>query len=176
MPKSDFYYLDQELMEKICHPLAVTFLNRTNEPIPIFCTCNNSVLDSCLKLPQLVFNGQELYPDLVSKAVILYYSIIKNHPFVNGNKRIATTSLAVFLYINNFWLEAGQNFLYELALEVAKSEAGNADDVKRRIIEKIRPHVVPLIISGDKPKGNVGFLFNIKNLKNNFKKIIQWRK
>jgi prophage maintenance system killer protein len=95
---SILYYLDIGLMEKMCHPLAVTFLDKTNEPIPLFSTCQRSALDACLNLPKATFDGKELYPDLVSKAIILYYSLIKNHPFINGNKRIATTSLIVFFY------------------------------------------------------------------------------
>ena len=160
---SVFYYLDTDLMEKMCHPLAVTFLNRNNEPIPLFPTCNKSVLDACLNLPKATFGGKELYPDLVSKAAILYYSLIKNHPFINGNKRIATTSLIVFLFINNYWLDIGQNFLYGLALEVAQSERENMDKVKNMLEQKIKEHVTSLKVV-TKGNSNVGFFFHLENL------------
>lgn len=172
MPNNFYNYLDKDLMEKMCHPLAVTFLNRINDPISIFSEGDIKKLDSCLKLPQATFNGRELYPDLISKATILYYAIIKNHCFINGNKRIATTSLVVFLFINNYWLEVGQNFLYDLAIKVAESEGKEMDETKNLIIDKIKPHIIPLEISRLKSEWRIGFLFHLSNLKNNFKKLI----
>jgi death-on-curing protein len=50
--------------------------------------------------------GKRLYPTLVATAAILFYLMIKNHPFQNGNKRIAITTLLTFLYNNNKWLRA----------------------------------------------------------------------
>ena len=52
------------------------------------------------------FSGKDLYPTLATKASILFYLMIKNHPFQNGNKRIAITTLLTFLYENGKWILA----------------------------------------------------------------------
>ena len=49
---------------------------------------NLSALESALAQPQMTFVGNDLYPTLVEKAATLGYSLIQNHPFVDGNKRI----------------------------------------------------------------------------------------
>ena len=49
------------------------------------------VLDSAMARPQATFEGEELYPDLWHKAAALMHSLVKNHPFVDGNKRTALT-------------------------------------------------------------------------------------
>src|SRR3989344_2611796 len=115
------HYLDIELMEKICHRLAVAVFNTNEDPISPFQDHTISLLDSALNLPKATFDNQELYSTLVDKAAILYYALNKNHPFRNGNKRIATASLLVFLHINDYWLDAGKNEMVEKALYVAKS-------------------------------------------------------
>jgi len=49
-----------------------------------------------------------LYHGLIGKAAILFYLLIKNHPFKNGNKRIAITTVLVFLSINKKWLKVDE--------------------------------------------------------------------
>lgn len=68
-----------------------------NEPIPGFSTRFPNMLESCLLTPFQSFYVRSPYQDLVSKASILFYFMIKNQPFQNGNKRIAMTTLFVFL-------------------------------------------------------------------------------
>jgi death-on-curing protein len=89
---------------------------------------DSALLESALGNPRQSFAGQELYKTFEEKAAILYYSLIKNHPFKNGNKRTATATLLVFLYINNFWIKGdsgNEDYLVNLAIRVATS-AGNA--------------------------------------------------
>jgi prophage maintenance system killer protein len=62
-----------------------------NEPIPDFSTRYPNVLESCLAAPFQGFSGKSFYAGLMQKAGILFYLMIKNHPFQNGNKRIAFT-------------------------------------------------------------------------------------
>lgn len=59
-----------------------------NEPIPEFSTRFPNILESCLATPFQSFSGTSPYRDTISKAAILFYLMIKNHPFQNGNKRI----------------------------------------------------------------------------------------
>ncbi|MEA3377124.1 MAG: type II toxin-antitoxin system death-on-curing family toxin [Chloroflexota bacterium] len=64
------------------------------------------LLESAVPRPQASFDGEELYPDLWTKAAALMQSLIKNHPFVIGNKRTAVTATGVFLELNHHRLTA----------------------------------------------------------------------
>jgi len=75
-------------VEYIAFKLAREMLS-FDEPIPDFSTRFPNVLESCLAVPFQSFSGKSLYPTLISKAAMLFYLLIKNHPFQNGNKRIA---------------------------------------------------------------------------------------
>ena len=92
-----------------------------DEPIPDFNTRFPNILESCLANPFQSYAGKSLYPNLISKAAILFYLLIKNHPFKNGNKRIAMTSLFLFLYNNNKWLEVNNMQLYNFTIWIAES-------------------------------------------------------
>ncbi len=58
------------------------------------------LLQSAVARPQAVFDGQDLYPDLLSKTAVLLESLAQNHPFVDGNKRTAITAASLFLLRN----------------------------------------------------------------------------
>lgn len=105
---------------EIAHALARKIMEY-DEPIPEFGTRFEGKLESCLKTPFQTYGGKDLYPRLEDKAAALFYLLIKNHPFQNGNKRIAVTSLLTFLSINNQWLSIPAEELYRLALWVAES-------------------------------------------------------
>lgn len=94
-----------------------------DEPIPDFASRFPNVLESCLAVPFQQFRRKSLYKDLPQKAAILLYLLIKNHPFQNGNKRIAATTLFYFLYKNKRWLKVDQKKLYNFAVWVAESPA-----------------------------------------------------
>lgn len=92
-----------------------------NEPIPDFTTRFPNILESCLIVPFQTFGRKPFYKGIVGKAAILFYLMIKNHPFQNGNKRIAMTTLFVFLYKNKKWLKVDPKELYNFAVWVAFS-------------------------------------------------------
>jgi death-on-curing protein len=82
-------------------------------------------LDSLLSAvgrPQASFDDQDLYPDLFTKAAALMDSLIRNHPFVDGNKRTGIAAAALFLRTNGYRLEATNAELVEFVLEVAQSQ------------------------------------------------------
>lgn len=106
-----------------------------NEPIPDFYTRFPNKLESCLAIPFQTFIGKSPYPDLISKASILFYLIIKNHPFQNGNKRIAMTTLMVLLYKNKKWIKVDTQELYNFTMWIASSPA-KANNETVRAIEK----------------------------------------
>jgi death-on-curing protein len=92
-----------------------------NEPIPEFSTRFPNSLESCLAAPFQTFGGKSLYRGLMAKVSMLFYLMIKNHPFQNGNKRIAMTTMFVFLYMNKKWLKVDNQELYNFAIWVASS-------------------------------------------------------
>src|SRR4030065_1842238 len=93
-----------------------------DEPIPDFSSRFPGILEGCLAVPFQQFFGQDPYPTLAAKAGILFYLMVKDHPFQNGNKRIALTTLFVLLYKNGKWLHVDMNELYHFAVSVAKSK------------------------------------------------------
>lgn len=112
------------------------------EPIPNFSTRFPNVLESCVVTPFQKFSRKSLYPGLVAKASILLYLMIKNHPFQNGNKRIAITTLLVFLHGNGKWLKADHQELYNLTMWVAQSPSDFKDQVVAAMKKFIRDHLV----------------------------------
>ncbi len=94
-----------------------------SEPMGDFTTRYPNKLESCLEQPFATFDSNELYPTLLNKAVLLFYLVIKNHPFENGNKRMAVMLMLFFLYKNNRFTTASPNALYDIALVVAESDA-----------------------------------------------------
>ncbi len=93
-------------------------------------------LKSCLESPQQDVFGEELYPDLASKAAILFFLLIKNHPFMDGNKRTAVLALLEFLERNGSTLEVERQGLYDFTIDVATSKVD-----KDQIANWIRAHM-----------------------------------
>ncbi len=83
-----------------------------------------NLLESALENPFQSFGGKEPYPTIQAKAARLGYGLIKNHCMVDGNKRIGTHAMLVFLALNGIELSYTQKDLYETILDVA---AGKLD-------------------------------------------------
>ena len=115
-----------------------------NEPIPAFSTRFPNILESCLATPLQGFSGKTLYHGLISKAAILFYLMVKNHPFQNGNKRIAMTTLFVLLYKNNKWLKVDNQELYNFATWVAASPARLKDETVKAVEKFIKTCLIIL--------------------------------
>jgi len=115
-----------------------------NEPIPDFTARFPNILESCVAMPFMKFDGKYLYKTLIERTSILFYLMIKNHPFQNGNKRIAVTTLFVFLYKNNKWLKPEKKELYNFTVWVASSPAELKDQTVAAIEQFIRNHIVGL--------------------------------
>jgi len=130
-------------VEYIAFKLAKEFME-FDEPIPAFQTRFPHILESCLAVPFQRFNKKDLYGGLLPKAAILFYLMIKNHPFQNGNKRIAMTTLLVFLYKNNKWLKADNQELYNFALWVTTSPAELKTEVVKSIETFLKSHITTI--------------------------------
>lgn len=81
-----------------------------------------NMLLSALGRPQASYDQRDLYPELTTKAAVLMDSLIRNHPFIDGNKRTGITSAAMFLYINGFRLDVSNLELESFTMGVAKSQ------------------------------------------------------
>jgi len=81
-----------------------------------------SLLESAISQPRMTFDGQDLYPDIAEKAGILGYSLIQNHPFIDGNKRIGHAAMETFLILNGFELNANVDEQEHIVLEVASGK------------------------------------------------------
>lgn len=88
---------------------------------------DEGMLDSALKSPLQTFDGYELFPLLIDKAACLSFSLIKNHPFIDGNKRIGTHIMLIFLAINGISLSYTDEELINIILQVASGNAGEND-------------------------------------------------
>jgi death-on-curing family protein len=115
-----------------------------DEAIPDFTTRFPNILESCLAVPFQRFNKKDLYKGLMSKAAILFYLMIKNHPFLNGNKRIAMTTLLVLLHKNGKWLKVDEMVLYNFAIWVTTSPANIKDEVIKGIEKFIESYVIKI--------------------------------
>lgn len=127
-------------VEQIAFTLAKELMSY-DEPIPDYTTRFPNVLESCLATPFQWFAGRSLYRGLISKSSMLFYLMIKNHPFQNGNKRIAITTLLVFLYLNNTWLYVGIQDFYDFSTHIAASKAEDKPIVVLEIKKFIKEHV-----------------------------------
>ena len=130
-------------VEYIAFRLAKEHLS-FNEPIPDFSSRFPNVLESCIAMPFMKIDGKYLYNTFVSRVAILFYLLIKNHPFQNSNKRIAITTLLVFLYENNKWLRVDTKNLYNFTVWVAQSPPELKEQVVMAIQEYIKKYITNL--------------------------------
>jgi death-on-curing protein len=79
-------------------------------------------LQSALAQPRMTFGDQDLYPTVVEKAATLGFSIVQNHPFVDGNKRAGHAAMEVFLLLNGYEIDAGVDEQERIVLGVAKGD------------------------------------------------------
>jgi death on curing protein len=125
----------------IAHRLAQKTMG-FDEPIPDFSTRFPDRLESCLSAPFQTFGRREFYKTILDKAAILFYLMVKNHPFQNGNKRVAVATLLVFLHQNGKWLSMAPEDLYKFAMWVAGSNPAAKDGVVLSIKQILGKHLV----------------------------------
>ena len=83
---------------------------------------DEGLLDSALNAPLQGFGGYEFFPTLLNKATRLCIGLVRNHPFYDGNKRIAALALLSTLDLNNIRLQATNQELTDIILKLAASE------------------------------------------------------
>jgi death-on-curing protein len=80
---------------------------------------DRGLLESAVAMPQSTFGGVDLHVGLPEKAAAYHFHLCANHPFMDGNKRVAVAAAEVFLLINGHELSASDNDVEELTLGVA---------------------------------------------------------
>ncbi|WP_423446709.1 type II toxin-antitoxin system death-on-curing family toxin [Kocuria sp. KSNUG] len=81
------------------------------------------LLDAAAHRPATALWGHEAYPSLDEKAAALLESLVRNHPLVDGNKRLGWLATVVFLDLNGAWMEAPDDAAYELVVAVASGRS-----------------------------------------------------
>lgn len=85
------------------------------------------LLESAVNQPRSTFNQSDLYPDVASKAAALCYSIIMNHAFIDGNKRLGHAVMETFLILNGFEIDANVDEQERIILDVAAGKLRRED-------------------------------------------------
>lgn len=88
------------------------------------------LLESAIAQPRMTFGGEELYPGLMAKAAALGFSIIMNHPFIDGNKRTGHAAVETFLILNEMEISASTDEQEYVVLAVASGELDREAFVK----------------------------------------------
>ena len=94
-------------------------------------------LESALAQPYMTFGGEDLYPTIPEKAAALGFSLIKNHPFVDGNKRLGHAAMEVFLVLNGFEIKASVDEQEDIILQVASGKLG-----REGFTDWLRDHII----------------------------------
>ncbi|WP_093167419.1 type II toxin-antitoxin system death-on-curing family toxin [Sinosporangium album] len=87
------------------------------------------LLDSALHRPRAEMFGHEAYPDLLTKAAALLHSLATNHPFVDGNKRVAWLTTVVFLGWNGRTVDTDDDSAYDLVISVAQGQMSELKEI-----------------------------------------------
>jgi len=85
------------------------------------------LLESAVAQAQAAFGGEYLHGDVFEMAAAYLFHIVKNHPFLDGNKRCGTVAALAFLDLNGIEIEAPRGSIYELTMSVAQGEMGKAE-------------------------------------------------
>lgn len=84
------------------------------------------LLESALAMPPASFGGQEMHESIHDKAAAYLYHLVQNHPGVDGNKRIGLAAALAFLRLNGVTVDATDDELVDLVLDVARGTADKA--------------------------------------------------
>jgi death-on-curing protein len=88
---------------------------------------DQGLLESALAMPEASYANEELHPTLFEKAAAYLFHLVKNHPFVDGNKRVALATALAFLAMNEVLIKATDDELVEVALGAAEGKVSKAD-------------------------------------------------
>ena len=136
-----FRYLDRASIESIHADLSAWAVTVGKEPIPPFSHARHEDIDALIHAPQQRFFDHDAYPTLEEKAAIVFYTINKRQIFLNGNKRMSTMCLLVFLAVNGKFLNAVPDELTAKALWLANTSSLDFPTIKVELSNWIRDHL-----------------------------------
>ena len=96
-------------------------------------------LQSALAQPRMTFSGEDLYPTLADKAAALGFSIVMNHPFVDGNKRTGHAAMETFLVLNGLEISASVDEQEQVILALASGNSG-----RESFVEWLKQHITAI--------------------------------
>jgi death on curing protein len=79
-------------------------------------------VESAIAQPQMTFAGQDLYPTIESRAAAICFSLVMNHPFIDGNKRIGHAAMETFLVLNGYELVGNVDDSEQTMLQLAAGQ------------------------------------------------------
>jgi len=85
---------------------------------------DRGALESAVARPQMTFGGEDLYPEIEDKAAALMHSLVMNHPFVDGNKRVGAHACVLLLMVNGVEPTFSPAELTAITLATARGEVG----------------------------------------------------
>ena len=88
---------------------------------------DRGLLESALAIPRASFGGHELHESLVEKAAAYLFHLVRNHPFIDGNKRVGLAVCLVFLRLNGVTIRATDDELVDLVMGVAAGDISKAE-------------------------------------------------
>ena len=88
---------------------------------------DRSLLESALAMPRATFAGEDLHPSIIEKGAAYLFHVVKNHPFVDGNKRTGLACCLVFLRLNGVAIVASDDELVDLVVAVAGGRGSKSD-------------------------------------------------
>ena len=95
-------------------------------------------LESAVAQPQLTFASHDLYFTLAEKAASLGYSLVRNHPFVDGNKRVSHAAMETFVLLNGYEIAASVDDQEQLMLGLASGSVS-----REKLLRWLEQHLVP---------------------------------
>jgi len=88
------------------------------------------MLESSLSHPFMTFDGKDLYNSIIDKAGALGFSIIMNHPFIDGNKRVGHAVMELFLYLNGYEIKSDVDEQEKIIIKVASGNLKRQEFIK----------------------------------------------
>lgn len=85
------------------------------------------LLASAVAMPEAAYDGEWLHADLFEMAAAYLFHLVKNHPFLDGNKRVGAACALIFLDLNGIKVEADEDGIVEITLRTATGNAEKSD-------------------------------------------------
>jgi len=134
------------------HDTLADWFAQSENPVSPPGIADRNLLESAVGRPSQTINGQEAYPTIFDKAAALFHSLVNNHAFYNGNKRIALVSSQVMLAERGYWLDyPSDGEMYEFTRQAAAHELTDNRDDELALIREWLDSKSRKIMKGEHP-------------------------